>query len=197
MILHLAVPRESYDTKKHIDRFHLHSNKSAQHNVMHFGSPNQNINANNCALTEACNKRTIELSSSLTALSQKVFYQNMRVECLPRRLQSVFFMRMQNAFKTFCFDGNPPPSSFGSVWFVLALFGLKNVEILKKVLWFWNHKTRKTIFWWNRWFQVMRIQFSLTGVLFQNSKTLHFDSRVRKTAFSWIVGSKSWECSFH
>ena len=58
-----------------------------------------------------------------------------------------FFMRMQNAFKTFCFDRNPPPSSFGSVWFVLAPFGLKNVEILKKVLWFSNHRTRKTIFW--------------------------------------------------
>ena len=28
----------------------------------------------------------------------------------------------------------------------------------------------------NRWFQVMKIQFSLTGVLFQNSKTLHFDT---------------------
>ena len=58
-----------------------------------------------------------------------------------------FFMRMQNAFKTFCFDGNPPPSSFGSIWFVLAPFGLKNVEILKKVLWFSNHRTRKTKFW--------------------------------------------------
>ena len=31
---------------------------------------------------------------------------------------------------------------------VLAPFGLKNVEILKKVLWFSNYRTRKTIFWW-------------------------------------------------